>query len=286
MDSMSRASSAVGAHSQNLDPKAAIRVAAKETGADFSYLLKTAKRESGMDPTAKATTSSATGLFQFTDDTWLRMIDRYGAKYGLDDAANSVQIGAGRAVVADPKDKSEILAMREDPVMASRMAGELANENATILRRGIGREPTSKELYVAHFMGPSGAVELINAVQQGSTQKAEDLFPAAARANRAIFNERSGQARSVAGVYAHLTGGQAPQAENTPAQEKTPVQDVGSYMASFQSDVSKMPIAPSNGIKMGVQLSSTMVMTLLDLQSRHFENAEKQQEDKVSIHKT
>lgn len=292
MDSMSRVSSLVGAPSEKLDPQAAIRAAAKETGADFSYLLKTAKRESGMDPTAKASTSSATGLFQFTDDTWLRMIDRYGAKYGLDDAAQSVDVGSGRAIVADVGDKAKILAMREDAVMASRMAGELANENAVILKRGIGREPTSKELYVAHFMGPSGAVELINAVQNGSTQKAEELFPAAARANRAIFNERDGGARSVGGVYAHLTGGRAPQATQTAPIEEADMQtedsqSATSYLAAFtKPDRAQMPIEPMGSLKIGMQLSSTMVMTLLDLQTRHFENAEKQQEDKVSIQKT
>ncbi|MGL4729664.1 MAG: transglycosylase SLT domain-containing protein, partial [Bosea sp. (in: a-proteobacteria)] len=50
----------------------AIRDGAAKTGTDFGYLVRTAQRESALDPNAKARTSSATGLFQFIDQTWLQ----------------------------------------------------------------------------------------------------------------------------------------------------------------------------------------------------------------------
>ncbi|ACT59809.1 lysozyme family protein [Hirschia baltica] len=279
MDATSKASIANSQLASPMDAQTAIRKAARETGADFGYLLKTAKRESGLDASAKATTSSATGLFQFTDDTWLRMVDRYGEKHGLTHAADAVAVSGGKARVADASEKADILAMREDPMMASIMAGELANENATILKRGIGREPTSQELYVAHFMGPKGAVDLIKATENGSSQKAADLFPAAARANPAIFNERNGQARSVAAVYSNLTGQHVPE-PNTTSEVFSEIRNVQ------QSIVRSAPLPPVSTLKIGAELSTGMVMTLLDLQQKHFEIAEKDKNDEERVTKT
>ncbi len=49
----------------------AIRDAARTTGASFEYLLTTAQIESNLNPAAQAATSSASGLYQFIDQTWL-----------------------------------------------------------------------------------------------------------------------------------------------------------------------------------------------------------------------
>ena len=45
--------------------QSAIQRAAQATGVDFSFLMKTANRESGFNPAAKSGVSSAAGLFQF-----------------------------------------------------------------------------------------------------------------------------------------------------------------------------------------------------------------------------
>ena len=52
----------------------AIDSAGTKSDVDFDYLLQTAIRESSLNPTAKASTSSATGLFQFLDSTWLEVL--------------------------------------------------------------------------------------------------------------------------------------------------------------------------------------------------------------------
>ena len=62
--------------------EAAIQRASKATGVDFSFLMKTAGRESGMNPRAQAGSSSAAGLFQFVDQTWLQTLKQHGAKHG------------------------------------------------------------------------------------------------------------------------------------------------------------------------------------------------------------
>jgi hypothetical protein len=58
---------------------------------------------------------------------------------------------------------------------------------------------------MAHFMGVGGAAKLISNAEDNPQASAARLFPNAAAANRSIFYERSGQARSVSEVYSVLT---------------------------------------------------------------------------------
>lgn len=183
-----------------------IAAAARKTGVDFDYLLATAERESGLRVDAQAKTSSARGLFQFIEQTWLSVVHRHGAAHGLGDEAAAITQGQdGRYEVADRTRKREILALREDPVIASALAAELTRDNAEIVAGKIGRAPRSEELYLAHFLGASGAARLITAAEQAPQVSAAAEFPAAAAANRSIFYTSSGQERSLAEVYARLT---------------------------------------------------------------------------------
>ena len=70
---------APAAPARSADVRTAIARASEKTGVDFDYLLAQARLESGLDPDAKARTSSATGLYQFIDSTWLHTMDRYGS---------------------------------------------------------------------------------------------------------------------------------------------------------------------------------------------------------------
>src|ERR1700727_2207264 len=90
---------------------AALKNAAQATGSDFHYLLGTAMRESSLKPTAQSATSSAAGLFQFVDQTWLGLIKSHGAKYGLGEMANSIALsGDGRYHAASDADRQAVLA--------------------------------------------------------------------------------------------------------------------------------------------------------------------------------
>lgn len=182
----------------------AIQDAAARTGVDFSYLVATAYRESGFDPRARAGTSSAAGLFQFIEQTWLGMVKRHGAQHGLAAEARQIeQTPGGHFRVADPEARARILDLRYDPAAASAMAGEYAAESAEMLGARLGRPPTSSELYAAHFLGASGAARLIEAAQADPHMRADALFPEAARANRSIF--RNGrEPATVAQVLAKL----------------------------------------------------------------------------------
>jgi hypothetical protein len=187
-----------------------IRDAARATGASFDYLLRTAQRESNLNPSAKAPNSSASGLFQFTDQTWLETLKTAGPAQGYGAYADSiVQTPSGQYTVPDPTQRSAIMRLRNDPVAASAMAGALTKHNSALLTERLGRTPSDGELYAAHFLGPGGAAQLIamNAAAPGT--KAAAAFPAAARANPAIFYDARGTARTAAQVYGLLTA--APQ---------------------------------------------------------------------------
>ncbi|XBQ16067.1 MAG: transglycosylase SLT domain-containing protein [Oceanicaulis sp.] len=194
----------------SFSPRRVIEAAARATGADFDYLMRTAQRESNFDPGAKARTSTASGLFQFIEQTWLGMLSRHGAKHGHAELAKSIERGAdGRFDIADPALRQAALDLRFDPEAAAAMAGELAAENAERLRASIGREPTSGELYAAHFLGAGGAARLINAVQADPGVRADTLFPEAAAANRPVFRP-GGRPVTAAELLARLTGEAGP----------------------------------------------------------------------------
>lgn len=197
--------------------EAAIQRASNATGVDFSFLMRTAGRESGYNPKAKAQTSSAAGLFQFVDQTWLATLKRHGSKYGYARYAELIEKGPdGRYRVADTAARRAVLDLKLDPHAASLMAGELTSDHASYLKGRTGRPPTSGELYAAHFLGPQGSAKLIEAMHSRPGAAAASLFPAAAAANRGIFY-RDGQPKTVAEVYANLTKtGAAPAIRNTP----------------------------------------------------------------------
>lgn len=175
----------------------ALRKAADATGVGFDYLYRVAVRESSLNPQAKAATSSAAGLFQFIEQTWLHAVKQYGAAHGLADAAADIKQGAdGKLSVADAARRREILDLRFDPEKAAALAGELARENKAALEGALGRAVDAAELYAAHFLGAGGAKKLLAANEGGS---AAALLPAAAAANRHVFYDGA-RARTVGEV--------------------------------------------------------------------------------------
>lgn len=164
-----------------------IQLASDKSGVDFSYLVQQASAESSFNPNAEAKTSSATGLFQFIDSTWLSMVDRYGDDYGIE---------------TDGKTKAEILDMRKDPKSASLMAAAFASQNEKSLNNNWGGEVGATELYFTHFMGANGGASFLNARDENPLRPAADLFPKAAKANRNVFYDpKDGEARTLEQVY-------------------------------------------------------------------------------------
>jgi hypothetical protein len=178
--------------------KGAIAAAAHLTGVSASLLLRTAERESSLRPDAKAQTSSATGLFQFVERTWLDTLSRYGEAHGLGEIAAQAGTVEGRA---------QALKLRHDPEASALMAGALTAENAQGLKSRLGRDASDAELYAAHVLGVSGAARLVEALQETPAIPAHQLFEKAARANPSLFNHKDGSPRSVESFWQRLTKG-------------------------------------------------------------------------------
>jgi hypothetical protein len=180
----------------------AIGRAAQRTGVDFSYLLNQAKSESGLNPNARASTSSASGLFQFIDQSWLGVVKQHGAKHGMGWAADAIQrTRGGQWTVADPQMRQAVFALRNQAEPSALMAAESATENAAGLSQVLGRPANATDLYFAHFLGPAGAARYLKAHQDNPGATAAALFPREASVNQSLFYTRSGQARSLDDLY-------------------------------------------------------------------------------------
>jgi hypothetical protein len=233
----------------------AIRQGSQASGTSFDYLLATAKRESALDPSAKAGTSSATGLYQFIEQTWLGLVKSEGSKLGLSDYAGAITSRPdGTLTVADPGTRQAILKLREDPTLSATLAGTLAQKNGDSLAGEIGRQPTGGDLYVAHVLGARGAADLIKTADRNPARVAALDFPDAAAANRPIFYDKAGRPRGAAEVYGVLAAGQSEAAVTVAAPLATtgstatgstplPLQSGPAMYGLFQTDARRTPVS-------------------------------------------
>src|SRR6185437_4186170 len=114
---------------QRLSPEvmSSIREAASKTGVDFDFLVAQASLESGFRGNVHANRSSASGLFQFTGPTWLRMMHDHGVKYGYADLAQAITLAPqGAAIVSDKQTERRILELRGDDRLSALFAAEYA----------------------------------------------------------------------------------------------------------------------------------------------------------------
>jgi hypothetical protein len=159
--------------------------------------------ESSLSPEAKARTSSAEGLFQFIDSTWLEVVHLHAADYGFAAAAEAIR-STGDDLAVNDKDREWVMNLRTDPYFSALMAGELIKDVQRALHAQGERELAEAELYLAHFLGARSAVRFLEVLDQDPNMKASKLFPKAAKANTGLFMEGKGRKRrpvSVAELY-------------------------------------------------------------------------------------
>ena len=184
--------------------------AAQVTNVDPAYMMALADKESSLLPDNKASTSSAEGLFQFIESTWLEVLRRFGPKHGYAAEAEAIQLVQGRGVVSDPKQREAILSLRRDPYLSALMAGEMITTYRETLAGKAVRDPSFAELYMAHFLGVQGASRFVELLSDKPSESAPEAFPRAAKANRSLFFDKKEAARkkpkalSVAEVHGRI----------------------------------------------------------------------------------
>ena len=264
------ATASAGVDASRLKVAGSIKQAAATTGTSFEYLLTTAKMESNFNPRAGATTSSAHGLYQFIDQTWLGTVKEAGSQLGYGQYADAISRNSdGSYSVGDPSARAAVMKLRDDPDAASSMAAVLTQSNSFKLTGKLGRRPTDAELYMAHFMGVGGAGKLISSAEDSPSANAAAMFPKAAAANQSIFYDKSGNARSVSQVYSVLTtryaaaatakdtrtafaaaGGDtmSPYAIASAAPTQALTMDTASYLSTFPDSRSATPVAATSAV--------------------------------------
>jgi hypothetical protein len=189
---------------------AAIRLSSIRTGVDFAYLMKLAATESNFKPASESATSSATGIYQFTHDTWLNTLKTHGGEYGpVADYAENIEYkvlrsGYQRPIVDDESIYQHLLALRKNPRISAIMAAETVREYQQNLAHSLDREPTETDLYLTHFLGPDNANTFLQSLQQSPGTFAVELFPRAASSNHDIFHPKTCEPRTVDEVYSHF----------------------------------------------------------------------------------
>jgi hypothetical protein len=188
------------------DPQlvSAVRTASAQTGTQFETLLASAALESGLQPSAKAKTSSATGLYQFTEQTWLGAVRQWGGTHGLSAEAAAVVQRGGQLTVEDPAARQRILGLRTNPAIASALAGENMRALSGQIAAGVGHTPDAAELYLGHVLGGTGATQMLQAAQTTPSRAAAAVQPEAARANQALFYDKSSTPYTTAQFVANM----------------------------------------------------------------------------------
>jgi hypothetical protein len=174
--------------------------ASRVVGADPTLLMAIADKESSFATEVKAKTSSATGLFQFIDGTWLGVMAEFGRKHGLDKEAQAIVRFGRQWTVQDSTERTRILELRRDPYLSAVFAGEMLRRDTLRLEQKLGRHLTGGEIYLLHFLGPSDAQDFIDGVEDNPDADASALLPRPASANPSIFQGPGGR-KTIAQVH-------------------------------------------------------------------------------------
>ena len=185
---------------------AAIRLGNLRTGVEFPYLMELAAVESSFNPRAQANTTSAAGLYQFKEDTWLEAVKRHGSSYGIGRYAKQVayvvdEDGRRQPQITDPELQRKVLDLRFNPGLSALMAAEKVRDGKRRLSGKLEREPGRAELYLTHFFGMTGALSFLEALAKNPDRIAGEIFPGPAHRNRNIFQRSNRTLRTVSEVY-------------------------------------------------------------------------------------
>ncbi len=206
--------------------KNAIQSAARESGLDPDLLAAVAWRESRFDPKARNRSSSAKGLLQFTNATWLQMIRDYGSQYNQARYASAIRKDkSGSLVVSGRHMRTAILRLRSNPLLSAKLAAENMRRERVAIQDRIGRGVTPADLYLLHVLGPTGTIRFLTAASQRPSDPSSAVVDWKVLRNAGLL-ARDGRPLTVANTYAAVqtmldaqharTGAFAPAVETSP----------------------------------------------------------------------
>jgi hypothetical protein len=241
---------AVGGHALPPDVLQSIRSASAKTGVDFKFLLAQASLESGFRSDVSARRSSASGLFQFTNQTWLNMMRDHGQKYGQGAFASAIAVQAnGRLGVEDKALEKQILDLRKNVELSAHLAAELTKGNAAHLERALGRKPSAADLHLSLLLGATGAVRFLKAHRSDGAVSAAALVPAAARQNPTIFYDSGHTPKTVAAVYRRIEERLAIPMRQVAALERAAAQAAPAPASPAPAPTAQsIPLKPGSGL--------------------------------------
>lgn len=189
------------------DQMAAVGRTPGSTGShQFASLLVEAEAESHLHINARNRSTGAAGPFQFLESTWLAQLHQAGEAMGVKpDLLRQITLdGQGRPHVASAKARSDLLALRYDPVLATKVAAHYLDQGKAYLQHLLKRQPTEAEVHLTFLLGPAGAGQLIRAAEATPDAPVDGVVGAAAAANGPLFLDHAGKPRSAAEAVAFL----------------------------------------------------------------------------------
>jgi hypothetical protein len=182
----------------------AIRVAQQKSHVDPGLLLAIAAKESGFNPEARNRHSTARGLLQFTNATWLTVVRDFGPRYGLSRYAQAIETDRdGNLRVSKPRLRRAILALRDNPRLQAIMTAERLEQGRPTLELHLGRSARAADLYFLHLLGPTGATHFLTELNEHPDASSLTVVGGAAKANAGLF-VRDGRPLTVAEAYASV----------------------------------------------------------------------------------
>lgn len=207
--------------------------AAKTVGIDPELVFSVSKIESNLKVSAKNRITGATGLNQFTPSTWKFLIKKYPS------------LGFTESDINDPQ-KNAL------------MGAVYLKQISETLNKKLGRKPSVTEVYLGHFLGPSGAIRFLQGMEKNPSAIASQVFPSAAEANPNIFFDGK-RPRTLAQVF-DLMNNKVSKAQVSYREIAQTVERATSVTDVLRSTAQSAQSAQSTPSAFSVPVSSTVEM--------------------------
>ncbi len=196
---------------QNRNPDIidALHNASQKTNISFELLVMKAMIESDLGRVTQSKTSSARGVFQYIEPTWIVLMKRYGNRIGYSEYADSIKYSAEHKkhmVQSQTISRQDVLDLRENPRIAALIKGYQIQDEVKILAQfKNGARVNATDHYIAHMLGLTMARKFYEFQQTESPIILANLknryFSEAVSLNRSFFYDKTGNGLNAAQAY-------------------------------------------------------------------------------------